>query len=81
MDAYNIPILEVPGYEADDVIGTIAKQAEKAGYDVYLLTGDKDFGQLVSDHIFMYRPHHNGGFEILDPKKLRQNISLIVRSK
>ena len=76
VDAYNIPILEVPGYEADDVIGTIAKQAEKAGYDVYLLTGDKDFGQLVSDHIFMYRPHHNGGFEILGPEEIKAKYQL-----
>ncbi|MGL4327603.1 MAG: 5'-3' exonuclease, partial [Tannerellaceae bacterium] len=54
--AYNIPIIEVSGFEADDVIGTIAKQAEKKGYDVYMMTPDKDYGQLVSEHVFMYKP-------------------------
>lgn len=54
--AYNIPIIEVMGYEADDVIGTLAKKAEKEGYTTYMMTPDKDYGQLVSEHIFMYRP-------------------------
>ena len=53
--AYNIPILEVPGFEADDVIGTVAKQAEQEGFEVFMLTPDKDYGQLVSDHIFMIK--------------------------
>jgi DNA polymerase I len=65
ISAYNIPILEVDGYEADDVIGTIAQKAEKEGFDVFMLTPDKDYGQLVSEHIFMYRPRHNGGYEIM----------------
>ena len=54
IEAYNIPILEVPRFEADDVIGTISKQAEKEGFEVFMMTPDKDYGQLVSDHIFMY---------------------------
>jgi DNA polymerase I len=54
--AFNIPILSVDGYEADDVIGTLAKQAEKNDFTVYMMTPDKDFGQLVSDKIFMYKP-------------------------
>lgn len=63
--AYNIPILEVPRYEADDVIGTIAKQAEQEGFEVYMMTPDKDYGQLVSEHIFMYRPKFGGDYETM----------------
>ncbi len=65
LTAMNIPVLEEPGYEADDVIGTLAKQAEQQGFTVYMATPDKDYGQLVSEHIFMYRPRHTGGFEQL----------------
>jgi len=57
---YHIPCLEVPGYEADDVIGTLAKRAEREGYEVYCVTPDKDFFQLVSDHVFIYRPSKPG---------------------
>ena len=74
--AYNIPVLEVPGYEADDVIGTMAKLAEKVGFEVYMLTPDKDYGQLVSDHIFMYRPKHTGGFEIMGPNEVKAKYEL-----
>ncbi|HLP05068.1 MAG TPA: hypothetical protein VK152_06540, partial [Paludibacter sp.] len=74
--AYNIPVLEVPGFEADDVIGTIAKQAEIAGFDVFMLTPDKDYGQLVSDHIFMYRPKHTGGFEVMGPAEVKAKYDL-----
>ena len=74
--AYNIPVLEVPGYEADDVIGTLAKEAERAGFEVFMLTPDKDYGQLVSDHIFMYRPRHTGGFEVMGPEQVRQKYGL-----
>lgn len=74
--AYNIPAIEVTGYEADDVIGTLAKQAEEKGFEVYLLTSDKDLGQLVSDHIFMFRPHHNGGFEVLGPDQIKEKYQL-----
>ncbi|CAK7048317.1 MAG: DNA polymerase I [Parabacteroides sp.] len=65
IQAYNIPILEVAGFEADDVIGTISKQAEKEGFDVYMMTPDKDYGQLVSEHIFMYRPKFGGDYEVM----------------
>lgn len=68
--AYNIPVLEVPGYEADDVIGTIAKQAEKEGFNTFMLTPDKDYAQLVSEHIFMYKPKFTGGYETLGPKEV-----------
>ncbi len=56
--AFNIPLLQLDGYEADDIIGTIAKRAEQDGYSVYMVTPDKDFGQLVSDNIFIYKPAH-----------------------
>src|ERR1035437_6184753 len=74
--AYNIPALEISGFEADDVIGTIAKKAEKAGFEVFMLTPDKDYGQLVSDHIFMYRPKHTGGFEIMGPDEVKAKYEL-----
>lgn len=63
--AYNIPIVEVPGYEADDVIGTLAKKAQGKGFVTYMMTPDKDFGQLVDKDIFMYKPGYKGGdFEV-----------------
>jgi len=74
--AYNIPVLEVPGYEADDVIGTMAKKAEQAGFEVFMLTPDKDYGQLVSDHVFMYRPKHTGGFEVMGPDEVKNKYDL-----
>lgn len=69
ISAFNIPILEVPGFEADDVIGTVSKLAEKEGFTVFMLTPDKDYAQLVSDHIFLYRPRHGGGYETLGEKE------------
>ncbi|MFD1552389.1 DNA polymerase I [Putridiphycobacter roseus] len=60
IEAFDIPILIKPGFEADDIIGTIAKQAEKAGFLTYMMTPDKDFGQLVSENIFMYKPGRGG---------------------
>jgi DNA polymerase-1 len=71
LKAFNIPIIEVPGYEADDIIGTLSVQASKAGYDVYMVTPDKDYGQLVNDKVFMYKPA--SGFskaEILGVKEI-----------
>jgi DNA polymerase-1 len=69
--AFNIPVVEKDGYEADDVIGALAKQAEKAGYEVFMVTPDKDYGQLVSDNIKIYKPPYQGGsLEILGPKEV-----------
>ena len=76
LEAMNIPVLEVPGFEADDVIGTLSKQGEQAGYEVYMATPDKDYGQLVSDHVFMYRPRHTGGFELMGPKEVCDKYGL-----
>lgn len=70
LDAMNIPVLEVPGYEADDVIGTVAGRAEQKGYEVFMATPDKDYGQLVTDHVYLYRPRHTGGFEQMGPQEV-----------
>ena len=64
LKAMHIPIMVKSGFEADDVIGTLAKQAEKEGYKTYMVTPDKDFAQLVSDNIFMYKPRFGGGYDI-----------------
>ena len=76
LNAMNVPVLEVAGYEADDVIGTLARQAEKEVFEVYMATPDKDYGQLVSDHVFMYRPRHTGGFEKLGPQEVCEKYGL-----
>ncbi len=76
IEAYNIPILEVPYYEADDVIGTVAKQAQGKGFEVYMMTPDKDYGQLVDKHIFMYRPKFGGDYEILGVKEILEKYQL-----
>ncbi len=69
--ALNIPIIESDGYEADDVIGTLSKQAAEKGYTVYMVTPDKDYGQLVSDKIFIYKPGYQGGdVEIMGPREV-----------
>src|SRR3989337_3106464 len=68
---FNIPIMELDGYEADDVIGTLSKQAALAGYEVYMVTPDKDYGQLVSEKIKIYKPGYQGGdVEIMGPKEV-----------
>ena len=75
--AYNIPLLEVPGYEADDVIGTLAKEAAKSGFEVYMMTPDKDYGQLVEKNIYIYKPKYGSSdFEILGEKEVMEKYSL-----
>ncbi len=84
---FNIPIMELDGYEADDVIGTLSKQAAEAGYDVFMVTPDKDYGQLVSKKVKIYKPGYQGGsVEILGPdevlgkwniKKISQVIDIL----
>ena len=68
--AYRIPVIQVDGYEADDVIGTLAKKADSIGIDTYMLTPDKDYGQLVTDHARIYRPRHGGGYEVMGPQEV-----------
>ncbi len=71
IEGFNIPVIGIDGYEADDVIGALAKQAEKEGYEVFMVTPDKDYGQLVSENIKIYKPPYQGGnFEILGPKEV-----------
>ena len=72
---FNIPIIEIEGYEADDVIGTLAKRAEKEGYIVYMMTSDKDYSQLVTDNIFIYKPRRSGGeAEIIGINEVNENF-------
>ncbi|MGF6926660.1 DNA polymerase-1 [Chitinophaga sp. W2I13] len=71
IEGFNIPVVELDGYEADDVIGTLAWQAADAGYTVYMVTPDKDYGQLVRDNIFIYKPPYMGNKEeIMGPKEV-----------
>lgn len=71
VEGFNIPILEMDGFEADDIIGTIAKKAERTSYVVYMMTPDKDYGQIVDDHIFLYKPAFMGnGVDIMGPKEV-----------
>ncbi len=74
--AYRIPILEVPGYEADDVIGTLATEAGRQGISTYMLTPDKDYGQLVSANVFMYRPKHTGGYEVMGVEEIKAKFDI-----
>lgn len=75
--AYRIPILEVPGYEADDVIGTLARQADARGVDTFMMTPDKDYGQLVTDHVKMYRPKYGDKeFEVLGVEEVKEKYGL-----
>lgn len=76
LQAMRIPVLEVPGYEADDVIGTVANLASGEGYEVFMATPDKDYGQLVTDAIHQYRPRHTGGFEQLGPQEVCDKYGL-----
>jgi DNA polymerase-1 len=77
IEAFNVPILEVNGYEADDVIGTLAKIAERKGYTTYMMTPDKDYGQLVSEHIFIYKPGRGGNpAEILGVKEVCEKFEV-----
>ena len=76
LDAMRIVRLECAGFEADDVIGTVAQQAEQQGFEVLMATPDKDYGQLVTDRVNMYRPRHTGGFEQMGPKEVCEKYGL-----
>ena len=76
LQAWNIPILQVDGYEADDVIGTLATKAGEQGIETYMLTPDKDYGQLVKDNVFMYRPRHGGGYEVMGPEEVKAKYGI-----
>ena len=72
----NIPIYVKDGVEADDIIGTLAGMAAKKGVETYMLTPDKDYGQLVGDHVFIYRPRHGGGYEVMGPKEVTSKYDI-----
>ena len=77
LKAYNIPVFEVPGFEADDVVGTLAKQAEKRGIITYMMTPDKDYGQLVSDTVFIYRPKYGDKeFEVMGVERVKEKFGI-----
>lgn len=74
--AMNIPVLQAVGFEADDVIGTLATKAGAAGIETYMLTPDKDYGQLVRENVFIFRPRHGGGYETMGPKEVNEKYGL-----
>lgn len=76
LKAWNIPVLSMDGYEADDIIGTLATKAGEKGIETYMLTPDKDYGQLVSDKVFMYRPRHEGGYEVLGKHEICEKYGI-----
>ncbi|MGP1469172.1 MAG: DNA polymerase I [Hoylesella shahii] len=76
LGAYHIPVLQVDGFEADDVIGTLALKAGSEGLETYMLTPDKDYAQLVRDNVFMYRPRHGGGYETMGPEEVNQKYNI-----
>lgn len=77
VEAYRIPVFEIPGYEADDVIGTLSRMAARKGFTTYMMTPDKDYGQLVDEHTFMYRPSLRGlDFEIRGVKEVCERYGI-----
>ena len=76
LSAFHIPILQVDGFEADDVIGTLALKAGANGVETYMLTPDKDYGQLVRDNVFQFRPRHGGGYEKMGPKEVCEKYGI-----
>ena len=76
LQAMHIPILQVEGFEADDVIGTLATKAGKEEIETYMLTPDKDYGQLIQPNVFMYRPRHGGGYDIVGTKEVEAKFGI-----
>ena len=76
LEAMHIPILQVDGFEADDIIGTVATRFGADGIDTFMLTPDKDYGQLIGLNVFMYRPRHGGGYEILGEKEVGEKYGI-----
>ena len=74
--AMNIPILQVDGFEADDVIGTLATKAGAEGVETYMLTPDKDYGQLVRSNVYMYKPRHGGGYDIIGESEIEEKYGI-----
>lgn len=76
LDAFHIPCLQVDGFEADDIIGTLALKAGERGVETYMLTPDKDYGQLVRENVFIFRPRHGGGYETMGPKEVCEKYGI-----
>ena len=77
LEAYRIPVIEIEGYEADDIIGTLSRRAEREGYTTYMMTPDKDYGQLVTENVIMYRPSLRGeGFEVRGPEQVCERYGI-----
>jgi len=76
LEAMHIPVLVAPGFEADDIIGTLAIQAGEAGIETYMLTPDKDYGQLIRENVYMYRPRHGGGYDIIGQKEIEDKYGI-----
>lgn len=81
LEAYHIPILQVDGFEADDIIGTVATKAGAEGIETYMLTPDKDYGQLVKPNVYMYRPRHGGGYDKIGESEIEEKYSITTPSQ
>jgi len=81
LEAYHIPVLQADGFEADDVIGTLATAAGREGIETYMLTPDKDYGQLVGDNVYIYRPRHGGGYDTLGESEVTQKYGIATTAQ
>jgi len=81
LKAYKIPILQVDGFEADDVIGTLATKAATQGVETYMLTPDKDYGQLIKPNVYMYRPRHGGGYDVIGENEIKEKYGIASASQ
>ena len=81
LEAMNIPVLQADGFEADDVIGTLATEAGRQGIDTYMLTPDKDYGQLIGPNVKMYRPRHGGGYDVIGEKEVEAKYGIASASQ
>ena len=81
LEAYHIPVLQADGFEADDVIGTLATAAGREGIETYMLTPDKDYGQLVGGNVYIYRPRHGGGYDTLGESEVTQKYGIATTTQ
>ncbi len=81
LEAYHIPVLQADGFEADDVIGTLATAAGREGIETYMLTPDKDYGQLVGENVYIYRPRHGGGYDTLGESEVTQKYGIATTAQ
>ena len=81
LEAYRIPVLQADGFEADDVIGTLATEAGRQGIDTYMLTHDKDYGQLIGPNVKMFRPRHGGGYDVIGEKEVADKYGIASASQ